>query len=543
MKRTNLLGICCNWSPYACYNAAGMNQMKLPPNFHLVRVMCIGRINQALILRAFEYGADGVILLECKDEDCRYGPGPEVGHVNVQRVRRLLHLLGIGQDRLVERSFATHEKEEFARAIWDFADRIEGLGANPAKPPLVARRDVSENGRHIDRIIREQGLFQCLECGKCSASCPRQLTGKEYSPRLLAHKLIAEREDESFIESSVWECLTCGLCQERCPSDVVISQLILEMRTLLAGSKGLKGFRSHDGALHSWMRIMTSPDIRQNRMDWIDSNLRVKSSGPVAFFTGCAPYFDVFFSGIEVNTLSIVRDSIRLLNFLGIEPALLPNERCCGHDLLWTGDRENFEKLCRQNYEEFKDAGVEELVVSCPECSHIFNNHMRQVIPGFDIKVTLLIDMVEREIKKGGIAFRPFKRKATYQDPCRLGRMAGIYDEPRELLSMIPDFKLREMENSGHSAVCCGNNAFINCDAYSKRIQVQRLREARATGANLLVTNCPKCMIHLTCTMRDPIGRGSLSMEIRDLVSVLADQIEWSGKEELITTRKSHEEQ
>jgi coenzyme F420-reducing hydrogenase delta subunit len=134
MRRPNLLGICCNWSPYACYNAAGMAGLKMPPNFRLIRVMCIGRINQALILRAFEYGADGVILLECKDEDCRYGPGPEVGHVNVQRVRQLLRLLGIGQQRLVEQSFASHEKEELAEAIWEFADRIQSMGPDPAKP-------------------------------------------------------------------------------------------------------------------------------------------------------------------------------------------------------------------------------------------------------------------------------------------------------------------------------------------------------------------------------------------------------------------------
>ncbi len=130
----NLLGICCNWSPYACYNAAGMAGMSLPHNFTLVRVMCIGRINQAMILRAFEHGADGVILLECKDEDCRYGPGPEVGHTNVHRVRRLLRLLGIGQKRLVERSFLAHEKEEFAAALWEFAELIESMGPNPAKP-------------------------------------------------------------------------------------------------------------------------------------------------------------------------------------------------------------------------------------------------------------------------------------------------------------------------------------------------------------------------------------------------------------------------
>jgi Fe-S oxidoreductase len=95
---------------------------------------------------------------------------------------------------------------------------------------------------------------------------------------------------------------------------------------------------------------------------------------------------------------------------------------------------------------------------------------------------------------------------------------------------MIPNMKIREMENSGRSAICCGNNAFINCDVYSKRVQVQRLQEAKATGADLLITACPKCMIHLTCTMKDPLRRGSLAMEIRDLVSVLADQIEWAAK-------------
>ena len=108
---------------------------------------------------------------------------------------------------------------------------------------------MNETDQKIDKIIREQSLYQCLECGKCSASCPRQLAGKEYSPRLLAHKLIVEREDEAFIENSVWECLTCGLCEERCPSGVDIRRLILEMRSLLAGTKGLKGYRSHDGAL------------------------------------------------------------------------------------------------------------------------------------------------------------------------------------------------------------------------------------------------------------------------------------------------------
>ncbi len=94
---------------------------------------------------------------------------------------------------------------------------------------------------------------------------------------------------------------------------------------------------------------MTSPDLVQNRLDWVLPELKVSDSGSTAYFVGCAPYFDIFFSGIEVETLSIARDSIRLLNFLDIEPVLLGQERCCGHDLLWTGDQENFEDLCRLN--------------------------------------------------------------------------------------------------------------------------------------------------------------------------------------------------
>jgi len=128
MKEVRLLGIGCNWSPFACYNAAGMARLEMPSNFRMIRVMCIGRINQALILRAFEYGADGVILLECRDDDCRYGPGPEVGHENVRRVRKLLHLLGIDQERLVEKCFGANERDELVNALGDFSKKIKTLG-------------------------------------------------------------------------------------------------------------------------------------------------------------------------------------------------------------------------------------------------------------------------------------------------------------------------------------------------------------------------------------------------------------------------------
>ena len=111
------------------------------------------------------------------------------------------------------------------------------------------------NDPKIDQMIVDMSLYQCLECGKCTASCPRRLSGKEYSPRLLAQKVISEREDEAYIENSVWECLTCGVCRERCPSGVDFNHFILEMRTLLAKramSSGWISVRAKLGmAMHS----------------------------------------------------------------------------------------------------------------------------------------------------------------------------------------------------------------------------------------------------------------------------------------------------
>lgn len=380
----------------------------------------------------------------------------------------------------------------------------------------------------LDGLIREKGLYQCLECGKCATSCPRCMSGKEYSPRLLAHKVIAEREDEAFIENAIWECLTCDLCSERCPSGVDFSGFIIEMRAILAETKGLKGYRAHDGAIHAWMRMMAIPELKQHRLGWLPEGLRVKSAGEVAYFVGCAPYFDVFFSGIEVNTLSIAVDSIRILNFLEVEPVVLADERCCGHDLLCTGDRENFEALCRLNFAAFKEAGVKEVVFSCPECYFVWKEYMPRVCRGFDLKVTLLMDLIDQEVSKGGITFSPLNLRVTYQDPCRLARMVeGGVELPRKLLGLIPNLRLAEMEHFGRGAVCCGNSGFINCDAYSKFIQIKRLQEARSTRAKTIITSCPKCMIHLTCAMRDKAKTGEWKMEIRDIHSILAQDIGW----------------
>jgi heterodisulfide reductase subunit D len=113
----------------------------------------------------------------------------------------------------------------------------------------------------------------------------------------------------------------------------------------------------------------------------------------------------------------------------------------------------------------------------------------------------------------------------TYQDPCRLGRHLGVYDPPRAVLGALPGIEVAEMPHTGRTATCCAGGTWSHCDRYVKRIQVERLREARATGAEVLVTACPKCRIHFRCAMKDPSLEGEIAIEMRDVAELVADAL------------------
>ena len=244
------------------------------------------------------------------------------------------------------------------------------------------------------------------------------------------------------------------------------------------------------------------------------------------FFGGCAPYFDAFFHPQQgLKTTDIETDALRLLNFFEVYPRITSSERCCGHDLLWSGDRANFLRLAKLNVERIRDNGVEEVITSCPECYRTLavdyeNNGIRT---GF--KVTHLYAFLEKEIDKKGAAFHPLGKKITYQDSCRLNRLESQRAMPRKLIHRLIDAPFTEMQDSGLSALCCGNCAWTRCDAHNKALQVKRIRQARDSGSELVVTSCPKCQIHLSCAMDDPCLHDELAMKMVDLTSLIARTI------------------
>ncbi len=377
----------------------------------------------------------------------------------------------------------------------------------------------------LEDIIKQTKTFYCLECGKCSSLCPISRYNPSYSPRVMVENALLGLEDDLVYNRELFSCLTCYACSPKCPSDVDYP-LFMQKTRALASNAGEHGDCAHSGTIQSLARLMASPAINQKRLEWVPDDCRISEQGDVLFFVGCAPYFEHIFD-FEAKTNGIATDSIKILNFFGIEPMLLPNERCCGHDMLWTGDLDTFKKLAEHNAAMIKEAGAKKIIFSCPEGYRTFKEDYPNYV-NIDCELQHISEFIAERIEENGVNFKEIKKRVTYHDPCRLGRHLGIYEAPRKVLSAIPGIELVEMEHSRDDSLCCGTSAFTNCDSYSKQIRVERLLEAKATAAEILVTTCSKCQIHFNCAM---ISKGeekgaNLEIEVTNLVNLVAMALE-----------------
>ena len=528
--QTKIILFLCNWGPHAAYLSLQDEKRDIPEAVHMVRVPCTGRVDRALLLRAFAKGADGVAMVGCSPGTCRYGSGTPTAIRNTQDTATILDLMGIGRQRLRFATFLPEQSEELLDFLQTFLEDLQKLGpttittipedAPIGVPAVLPRKEVAE-------LTNTYNIHACQDCGKCSSACPLALVGKPFSARGIATAVINNDLYKTNVQENVWSCLTCGLCYERCPSAVNFPAFIKELRHLYQKNT-IHGKEAHGGFLHSLMRSMASPDLTPDRWRNIPEKLEVDSDSKVLFYGGCAPYFDIFFGKhIDVDTEKILFDSIRLLNFFDVHPRLLNDERCCGHDLLWSGEQKHFKKVAQLNVDRLNSLGIETMITSCPECYMTFKTTYAEMGFQLNFEIVHLYDFLEKEIDRGAVEFTPLDKSITFQDSCRLSRLEDRPELPRQLISRLQTDTFTEMRESGKGAMCCGNTAWTGCDSYSKAMQVKRLQQAGETGAELLVTSCPKCQIHLRCAMQDPFREEELQMEMLDLTSVIAQTITW----------------
>jgi len=128
-----IVGFVCNWGAYSGLEMAGIKQIKYPANVHLIRVMCLGRIHAGLVLKAFEMGADGVVLLGCPSGECHYGTGIDKTKETVGQIKKMLNMLGMGSKRVHLVEVPPADGEFAARRLTAFVKRTQEMGPSPVK--------------------------------------------------------------------------------------------------------------------------------------------------------------------------------------------------------------------------------------------------------------------------------------------------------------------------------------------------------------------------------------------------------------------------
>lgn len=133
-----IIAFCCNWCTYAAADLAGTSRVHYPPNVRIVRVMCSGMVNPIYVLKAFEGGADGVLVAGCHLVDCHYLDGPVKCDAMVDKLRKVLHTLGLEDERFRREMIATSEGVVFARIIKEMVEQLKKVGPSSYKVKMEA---------------------------------------------------------------------------------------------------------------------------------------------------------------------------------------------------------------------------------------------------------------------------------------------------------------------------------------------------------------------------------------------------------------------
>ena len=366
------------------------------------------------------------------------------------------------------------------------------------------------------QLLTQKQIDYCMECGLCTGSCPVSRELSTFSPRQMIKRAVLDPDGGLVGSREIWSCLSCASCSGRCPAEIDFPEFISSHRQQ-ARRAGNFPEESHHGIMQAIAGLQTR-NLKQQRTAWARDTGAFRDSGEFFYFVGCLPFFDVTFRYLNLSPLESARSLLTLLNKMGIEPVISDHERCCGHDALWCGDHTTFQKLAEWNLEVIMASGAKTVLFSCPEGYVTFKKYYPKHFGALPFEVLHMTEFLARKLPETGMSFQaPAAETVTYHDPCRLGRLAGIYEAPRQLLAMVPQVKLVEMERNRENALCCGTSAWMECSAHSKAVQTERMQEAIQTGAQTLITACPKCQIHLACAQSGT----DISLKMVDLYTYL----------------------
>ena len=133
-----IVAFTCNWCSYAAADLAGTSRVSYPPNVLLIRVMCSGMVDPIYVLKAFEKGFDGVLIAGCHIGDCHYISGNVKAEERIGKLKKLIHTLGLEDERLRLEWISTAEGGKFAETIKELVGQLKQLGPSPLRKEVMA---------------------------------------------------------------------------------------------------------------------------------------------------------------------------------------------------------------------------------------------------------------------------------------------------------------------------------------------------------------------------------------------------------------------
>ena len=413
-------------------------------------------------------------------------------------------------------------------------------------------------------------LAACMKCGMCQSVCPvfgetmmeaDVARGKLALVDNLAHEMIADPEA---VADKLGRCLLCGSCEANCPSGVKIMDIFMEAREIVNTYLGLhpvkkmvfRALLPYPGLFNFAMRVgapMQRVIFRSNKdtqntacapmlnfmlgdrhirslalkpLHAIYGNLdepRVMGGLKVAFFPGCMG--DKIFTNVSEACLKV-------FDYHEVGVYLPTNYSCCGIPALSSGDLEGFEKMVMHNVDVLKEGSFDLIVTPCSSCTETIRSlwpkmagkmpyKYRDAINELSQKAmdinAFLVDVLKVKPRASG---RHGQTKVTYHESCHLLRSLGVSAQPRELIRMNPDYDLVEMKEADRCCGCGGSFTLSHYDL-SRKIGQRKRDNIVASGAEVVATGCPACMMQLS----DMLARNNDPVQVKHTIEIYAESL------------------
>ncbi len=356
-------------------------------------------------------------------------------------------------------------------------------------------------------ILKEKILgivSKCVRCRFCFSQCPVYevsdkwvVQGASGITQSLYYGIKLNKIDE-ILRDILMRCTTCRSCEILCERIMAAVSLVdaIRMGRALLFEEGINPIREQQKALES-LQVFGNPYgmPTSKRTAWAEGRGLKKLADPTdnistLYYVGCTPSYDSRVQAVAGSIATVLQKG-------DISFGILENEKCSGDPALVMGELGLFQMLAEQNLNQFKHMNIQTIIATSPHDLNCFLKYYPQGIKTIELKhyTEFFADLVEQKrvpIRKVS------KKRVTYHDPCYLGKHNQIYEAPRKILEAIPGIELVEMERNRLNSLCCGGGGGRMWADFEEKEHLAEIRvlEALETGAEVLATACPFCLIN-----------------------------------------------